>query len=38
LPIVLSGTKPPLRERDPAKLYALACKQGWPSACDAGVR
>ena len=38
LPIVLSGTKPPLRERDPAKLYALACKQGWPGACDAGVQ
>jgi hypothetical protein len=33
LPIVLSGTKPPLRERDPAKLYALACEQGWPGAC-----
>lgn len=35
LPIVLSGTKPPLRERDPAALYALACKQGWPAACGA---
>lgn len=33
LPIVLSGTKPPLEERDPATLYALACKQGWPGAC-----
>ena len=33
LPIVLSGTRPTLRERDPAKLYALACEQGWPGAC-----
>jgi hypothetical protein len=36
LPIVLSGTKPPLRERDPARLYALACDQGWPGACNGG--
>ncbi len=34
LPIVLSGTKPPLRERNPAALYAIACEQGWPGACD----
>lgn len=33
LPIVLRGTKPPLSERDPARLYALACQQGWPDAC-----
>lgn len=33
LPIVLNGSKPPLRERDPAKLYAMACEQGWPGAC-----
>lgn len=33
LPIVLGGSKPPLRERDPAKLYAIACEQGWPGAC-----
>ena len=38
LPIVLAGTKPPLEERDPARLYALACKQGWPGACDAKVQ
>jgi hypothetical protein len=38
LPIVLSGTKPPLRERDPATLYALACKQGWPGACEVGAQ
>jgi hypothetical protein len=35
LPVVLSGTKPTLRERDPAKLYALACTQGWPDVCAA---
>ena len=34
LPIVLRGTKPALRERDPAKLYAIACSQGWPGMCD----
>lgn len=35
LPIVLRGTKPMLRERDPARLYAIACEQGWPEMCDA---
>jgi hypothetical protein len=33
LPIVLRGTKPPLRERDPARLYALACEEGWQGMC-----
>jgi hypothetical protein len=33
LPIVLRGTKPALRERDPTKLYALACEQGWAGMC-----
>ena len=33
LPIVLAGTKPPLRERSPVKLYALGCSQGWRSMC-----
>ncbi len=33
LPLVLRGTKPPLRERDPAKLYAIACEQGWKELC-----
>ncbi|MGH7713691.1 MAG: hypothetical protein ACREOG_20580 [Gemmatimonadaceae bacterium] len=33
LPIVLRGTKPVLRERDPATLYALACEQGWKELC-----
>jgi hypothetical protein len=35
LPIVLRGTKPALEERDPARLWALACEQGWPGACEA---
>ena len=34
LPIVLRGTKPPLRERDPGRLYAIACAQGWPGTCE----
>jgi hypothetical protein len=33
LPIVLRGTKPRLRERDPGRLYALGCTQGWPQLC-----
>lgn len=33
LPIVLRGTKPPLEERDPAKLRAIACEQGWRELC-----
>jgi hypothetical protein len=33
LPIVLRGTKPTLRERDPARLSALACAQGWLEMC-----
>jgi hypothetical protein len=33
LPIILRGTKPPLKERDPSKLYALACEQGWTTLC-----
>ncbi len=34
LPIVLRGSKLPLRERDPARLYAIACAQGWPGTCE----
>jgi hypothetical protein len=37
LPIVLRG-KEPIRERAPAKLYALACEQGWPGTCGGSVR
>ena len=32
LPVVL-GWKLPVRDRDPEKLLALACRQGWPGAC-----
>jgi hypothetical protein len=32
---ILTGSKGPLpeREREPARLYARACDQGWPGAC-----
>ena len=33
LPIVLRGTKPPLKERDPSRLREIACAQGWPEFC-----
>jgi hypothetical protein len=33
LPIVLRGTKPPLREREPSRLYAIGCEQGWRELC-----
>jgi hypothetical protein len=36
LPIVLRGTKPPLRTQSPAELLALACRQRWPDACRDG--
>lgn len=36
LPIVLRGTKQPLKTRQPAELYARACRQGWPGACGRG--
>lgn len=32
-PIILRGTKGPIVDRDPAALYALACRTGWPDAC-----
>jgi hypothetical protein len=34
--IVLRGSKGPIRETDPAELYARACEVGWPGACRAG--
>jgi hypothetical protein len=37
LPILLRGTKPPLEERDPERLRALACDQGWDELCSAGI-
>ena len=30
LPVILEGSKGPIHERDPDKLRALACKEGWP--------
>src|SRR5688572_519650 len=32
-PVILKGSKAEVRERDPAKLLALACRQGWEDAC-----
>ncbi len=32
-PIILQGSKGEIREREPAELYALACKEGWPDTC-----
>jgi NQR2, RnfD, RnfE family len=30
---ILRGSKGPLPDREPARLYARACMQGWPGAC-----
>ena len=30
---VLTGSKGPMKEREPARLYARACTQGWPGTC-----
>lgn len=35
LPIVLRGSKGPIREREPAVLYAMACERGWRGMCGA---
>jgi hypothetical protein len=32
-PIILRGSKGPIRERKAPALYALACREGWPDAC-----
>jgi len=32
-PIVLRGTKGPISDRTPSRLYARACEQGWPDGC-----
>ncbi len=32
-PFILQGSKGPIRDREPAQLYARACAQGWPDAC-----
>jgi hypothetical protein len=36
-PIILKGSKGEIRERDPAALYALACREGWHNACRGGL-
>jgi hypothetical protein len=37
-PIVLRGSKGPVREEGRSALYALACRQGWYGACDSRER
>jgi hypothetical protein len=32
-PIILRGSKGEIRTRKPARLIALACRQGWPNTC-----
>jgi hypothetical protein len=32
-PIILRGSKGEIREQEPSKLYALACREGWPNTC-----
>jgi hypothetical protein len=34
-PIILRGSKGEIHEREPAVLYALACREGWRGACKA---
>ena len=33
-PIILRGSKGPIRDVSPPQLEALACREGWPGACD----
>jgi hypothetical protein len=33
LPVILQGSKGEIRDREPAALYALACREGWPDIC-----
>ena len=30
---ILRGSKGPIPDREPARLYARACAQGWPGTC-----
>lgn len=34
LPIILRGSEGPIEERDPRKLYAMGCEQGWSGMCE----
>ena len=36
-PIILRGSKGEIRDRRPSDLYALACREGWTSACSLSV-
>jgi hypothetical protein len=36
-PIILRGSKQAITDRQPSVLYALACNQGWASACGPGA-
>lgn len=33
-PAILRGSKGEIRDRTPAALYALACREGWPDTCN----
>ena len=33
-PFILTGSKGPILEREPARLLARACAQGWPGTCQ----
>ena len=37
-PIVLRGSKGKVTDREPAALYARACRQGWVGACESDRR
>jgi hypothetical protein len=32
-PIILTGSKGEIRQKQPSALYALACREGWPDTC-----
>ena len=34
-PFILRGSRGPIADREPARLYARACEQGWPGTCGA---
>ena len=36
-PFILTGSKAPITDRDPAALYARACDLGWPDACQSSA-
>ena len=33
-PVILRGSKGPLRDSEPGQLFARACEQGWPGPCE----